>query len=142
MGTWQTSVVVPGERETVFAMFTDRENYKRLVGPVGGTLLQPGRDSRQGEGAIHRVGVGRVGIAEMITALEPGRSFSYRAVSKLPVRRYEGHVEFHDDPQGTRVDYTLDVEAAVPLPGPVMRAMVKGLAGGLARGATRQLRRA
>jgi ribosome-associated toxin RatA of RatAB toxin-antitoxin module len=141
MGKWQTSVVVPGSREAVFALFADRENYRRLVGPVGATLVQPGRDSRQGEGAVHKLGLGPIGISEKITSVDDGRSFTYRAVTPLPVRHYIGIVDFHDDPNGTRVDYTLDVEAAVPLPGPVMKLLVKGLAGGLARGATRELRR-
>lgn len=140
MGKWHTSVVVPGPRDAVFELFTDRENYRRLVPPVGATLVQAGGTSRQGAGAIHRLGVGPVGIREQITAFDPGHSFSYRAVSRLPVRHYIGVVEFHDDPAGTRVDYTLDVEAAVPLPGPVMRLMVRGLAGGLARGASKYLR--
>jgi uncharacterized protein YndB with AHSA1/START domain len=141
MGKWHTSVVIPGPREQVFALFTDRENYRKLVGPVGATLVQAGTASRQGEGAIHKLGIGPVGISEQISSVDPGRSFSYRAVTPLPVRHYIGVVVFHDDPAGTRVDYTLDVEAAVPLPGPVMQLLVKGLAGGLARGVTRELRR-
>jgi hypothetical protein len=141
MGRWQTSVVVPGDREAVFELFTDRENYRKLVGPVGAKLVSAGTAARQGIGAIHKLGVGPVGISEQIVALDPGRTFTYRAVSPLPVRHYVGIVDFHDDPQGTRVDYTLDVEAAIPLPGPVMTAIVKGLAAGLARGATRELRR-
>lgn len=140
MGTWRTSVVVPGPRDAVFELFTDRENYRKLVAPVGATLVTAGARSRQGEGAEHKLGVGPIGISEQITSFEPGRRFTYRAVSPLPVRHYIGIVEFHDDPMGTRVDYTLDIEAVVPLPGPVMRLMVKGLAGGLARGATRELR--
>ena len=141
MGKWQTSVVVPGSREQVFELFADRENYRRLVGPVGATLVQPGRDTRQGEGAVHKLGVGPIGISEKIVSVDAGHSFTYRAVTPLPVRHYIGIVDFHDDPKGTRVDYTLDVEAAVPLPGPVMKLLVKGLAGGLARGAARELRR-
>jgi len=141
MGTWQTSVVVPGPRERVFELFIDRENYRNLVGPVGATLVHAGAESRQGPGAIHRVGFGPLGICEQIVSVDPGRSFTYRAVSPLPVRHYIGIVDFHDDPKGTRVDYTLDVEAAVPLPGPIFTIMVRGLAGGLARGVTKELRR-
>jgi hypothetical protein len=141
MGTWRTSVVVDGARADVFDLFADREQYRTLVGPVGATLVRPGTGSRQGEGAIHKVGIGPVGISEQIVSVDEGRSFTYRAVTPLPVRHYIGIVEFHDDPGGTRVDYTLDVESVLPLPGPVMKALVKGLAGGLARGATRELRR-
>jgi uncharacterized protein YndB with AHSA1/START domain len=141
MGSWQATVLVPGPRERVFEMFTDRENYRRLVAPIGATLVRPGTDTRQGPGAIHRIGIGRLGISEQITALDPGRSFTYRAVARLPVRHYLGIVEFFDDPLGTRVEYTLDVDAALPLPGPVMKALVRGLAGGLARGARKQLAR-
>ncbi|SHG99257.1 Ribosome association toxin PasT (RatA) of the RatAB toxin-antitoxin module [Jatrophihabitans endophyticus] len=142
MGSWTTSVLVPGPREEVFALFADRENYRALVPPVGARLVRPGRDRRQGEGAVHRVGLGPLGLREQIVALEPGRSFTYRAVTPLPVRHYIGVVDFHDDPRGgTRVDYTLDVEAVVPVPGPLLAVVVAGLAGGLARGATRELRR-
>ena len=127
MGVRRTSVIVSGPREEVFAMFADRENYRQLVGPIGATLVSAGDDERQGPGAVHRVGVGRVGIREQITALEPGRSFSYRAVTPLPVRHWIGTVEFHDDPEGTRVEYTLDVDAVFPVPGPVIGLAVKGL---------------
>ncbi|MEO9139512.1 MAG: SRPBCC family protein [Jatrophihabitans sp.] len=141
MATQHVSVIVPGPREQVFELFADRENYRRLVGPVGGTLVKTGSVTRQGSGAIHRIGFGPIGICEQIISLEPGRSFTYRAVTPLPVRHYIGVVEFHDDPKGTRVDYTLDIEAVLPLPGPLVKVMVAGLAGGLARGATRELRR-
>ena len=53
-----------------------------------------------------------------------------------------GTVEFRTDPGGTRVDYTLDVEGVVPVPRAVLALVVRGMATGLARGATRQLRRA
>lgn len=141
MGKAQTSVVVPGPRDEVFELFADRENYRTLVGPIGGTLVKAGSSERQGEGAIHKVGFGPFGISEQIVSIVPGRSFTYRAVTPLPVRHYIGVVDFHDVAGGTRVDYTLDVEAVVPLPAPLLKIMVKGLAGGLARGATKQLRR-
>ncbi len=140
MGTWQATVIVPGDRERVFELFTDRENYRNLVGPIGATLTRTGRDSRQGVGAVHKVGVGPLGISEQIVSLVPGRSFTYRAVTPLPVRHYVGVVDFHDDPGGTRVDYTLDVDTVLPLPGPLMQVLVRALAGGLARGATKSLR--
>lgn len=141
MSKAKTSVVVPGPREEVFRLFADRENYGALVPPVGCTLLEPGTAERQGTGAVHKVGIGPVGMKERITALEPGRSFTYQAVSGLPVRHWIGTVEFHDDPKGTRVDYSLDVEARVPVPAAVLAVVVKGLAGGLARGASKQLRK-
>lgn len=141
MGTCRTTVFVPGPREAVFDLFTDREGYGRILAPIGARLTRPGTDSRQGPGAVHKVGVGPVGISEQITALEPGRRLEYRAVTPLPVRHYIGIVEFADDPRGTRVDYTLDVESPLPLPGPVLALLVRGLAVGLARGATRELRR-
>lgn len=141
MSKAKTSVVVPGPREEVFRLFADRENYGALVPPVGCTLVEPGTAERQGTGAVHKVGIGPVGMKERITALEPGRSFTYQAVSGLPVRHWIGTVEFHDDPKGTRVDYSLDVEARVPVPAAVLAVVVKGLAGGLARGASKQLRK-
>ncbi len=140
MGIWRTTVVVPGPREAVFRMFADRENYRHLVAPVAGTLVRAGSGERQGVGAVHRIGVGPVGIREQIVELEPGRRFTYRAVSRLPVRHWIGVVEFQDHPEGTQVDYTLDVEGYLPLPGPALTLAVRTLAGGLARGATRRLR--
>jgi uncharacterized protein YndB with AHSA1/START domain len=141
MGSATASVVVPGPRDQVFALFADRENYRALVGPVGATLVRAGVGARQGEGAIHRVGIGRVGVREQIVSVRPGRSFSYRMVTPAPVRHWIGTVEFHTDPSGTRVDYTLDVQAVVPVPRAVLSPVVRGMAAGLARGATRQLRR-
>lgn len=141
MAKASSSTIVKAPREQVFAVYADRENYGKLVAPIGGALLQPGTSERQGEGAVHRIGVGSVGLREQIVAIEPGRSFTYSMVSKSPFRRWLGTVEFHDDPQGTRVDYTLDVEARVPVPAAVVTVLVKGLAGPLARGAAKQLRK-
>lgn len=140
MGTWNISTVIAGPRDSVFALYADREGYRKLVGPVGATLVRPGRDSRQGLGAVHKLGVGPLGVSEEIVAFEDGEVFSYRAVSPLPVRHWIGSVTFHDTPGGTRVDYALDVEAAIPLPGLLMKGVVYGLAGALARGARRELR--
>lgn len=143
MARAQASELVPGARAEVFGIYTDRENYRRLVGPIGATLLRDGTDSRQGAGAVHRVGLGPLGVAEQIVDVEPGRSFTYRAVTRLPVRHYIGTVRFSDHPAGTRVDYELDVEPLLPTPGfsLVVKTMVVAMARGLARGATRELRR-
>ena len=136
MGQWTASVVVAAPRAKVFDLFADRENYGKLV-PVGVKLIEPGVESRQGIGAVHKLGVGPLGIREQIIALEYGRTISYQAISRMPVRHYIGLVEFSDVPGGTRVDYTLDVDSALPLPGIVFKAMAKTMAAGLGRGAER-----
>jgi hypothetical protein len=140
MGTWNMSTVIPGPRESVFALYANREGYRKLVGPIGATLVRPGSQSRQGLGAVHKLGLGPLGVSEEIIGFKDGEAFSYQAVSPLPVRHWIGRVTFHDSPQGTRVDYVLDVEARMPLPGLLMKGVVYGLAGALARGAKRELR--
>src|SRR4051812_20407405 len=125
MGQWTASVIVNAERTKVFDLFADRENYRKLV-PVGVRLIEPGAESRQGIGAVHKLGVGPLGIREQIVGLDYGRSITYRAISRMPVRHYIGNVVFTDVPGGTRIDYTLDVEAAMPLPGFVLKGMAKG----------------
>ncbi|GAB2477225.1 SRPBCC family protein [Jatrophihabitans fulvus] len=139
MARGTATVVVPGPRERVFALFADRENYGDLVAPVSCTLVRVGRTERQGVGAVHRIGVGPAGLREEIVALEPGRSFTYKAVTPLPVKHWIGTVEFHDHPKGTRVDYSLDIEGFVPLPAPVVKAAARGLAAGLARGVAKRV---
>jgi hypothetical protein len=139
MGQWSASITVKAPRAKVFDLFADRENYRKLV-PVGVKLIEPGTETRQGVGAIHRLGLGPLGIREQITSLEYGRRLTYRAVSPLPVRHYIGIVTFTDVPGGTRVDYTLDVEAAVPLPGIALKTMARTMAAGLGKGAERVIR--
>ncbi|MGW4535489.1 SRPBCC family protein [Nocardia sp. NPDC004340] len=116
--------VIEAPLPLVYEVFTDRERSGDYL-PLNTRLDRPGTTERQGVGAVHFLGFGRFGVREQITELVPGERMVYRVLSGLPVRSHVGTVEFRVDPAGTRVRYTMESVPALPIPGALVRALLR-----------------
>lgn len=131
--------VIAAPRPRVYEVFADRESSGDFL-PLSTRLITPGTEERQGVGAVHFLGFGKVGIREQITELVPDERIAYQVVGGLPVREHTGLIEFSDDPAGTKVVYTMDSDPKVPVPAVVLTAILNTLMGQMISGVKRAVK--
>ncbi|HNP58940.1 MAG TPA: SRPBCC family protein [Gordonia sp. (in: high G+C Gram-positive bacteria)] len=128
--------VIAAPRPRVYAVFADRESGGDFL-PLSTRLVSPGTDERQGVGAVHFLGLGKVGVREQITELVPDERIAYKVVGGIPVRSHTGLIEFSDDPAGTKVRYTMDSDPKLPVPAPILTKVLDTLMGQMIGGVKR-----
>jgi hypothetical protein len=90
------------------------------------TLVRPGASERNGVGAQRRLKPAPFlpSFVEEITAFEPERRLSYRAVSGIPFRNYAADVQLRAVGQGTEIAYSVGADNRIPA---VASALAHGL---------------
>ncbi len=123
--------------DAVFARFDTHEKLNRLFAPLQAERVRAGNHPSQpdGVGSVRRLGFGPVKpLAEEITAFEPGQRIEYRIVGNPLVRHHRGEMRFEPKNGGTEVQYTVELDFALPLVGGLLLAVLKkGLSDGLSR---------
>ncbi|MFA9471052.1 MAG: SRPBCC family protein [Deltaproteobacteria bacterium] len=121
MPTVRVEETVEVARDAVFAVLTDHEGYGRFPGVQKCELLRPGRDERNGLGALRRVHLGVPTVLdEEIVAYDAPRSFEYRVVRArpLPVKHTLGRIELEAlSANRTKVVWTSTFEIPLPIIG-------------------------
>ncbi len=98
------------------------------------TLESVGSPDRNGVGAVRRlVMVPGPPIRERVTAFEPGQRLAYEAISGVPARDYTGEIVLTPAGAGTRIDWTIAFDPAVPGAQLVLRAAISTVARVLAK---------
>jgi hypothetical protein len=108
----------------VFARLADHNQLGKVLGvPV--RRIHDGADDPNGVGSVRRIGMGPLAIEETVTALTPNRSIDYR-ISKggFPIRNHSGRVDFSGSERGSRVAWTIQFDAPVPLLGPAVKLVL------------------
>jgi uncharacterized protein YndB with AHSA1/START domain len=134
------TAVIPAPRSVVYGVFADRERYSEFL-PLPIKLVEEGSTERQGVGAVHHLGIGRIGVKERITELVPLKRISYEVASGVPFRRHVGEITFVDDVHATRVTYRMESTLSIPLPRPLLALALRGVIFVMLRGAGREARR-
>ncbi|MUM19356.1 SRPBCC family protein [Mycobacterium sp. CBMA271] len=140
MAKYAEETIFEAPRSTVYALFADREGYNEFL-PFTVKLVRPGTTERQGVGAVHRIGVGPVGVKEEITELVDGERIRYRIVAGLPVRSHVGTITLTDHPQGTTVHYSMESTPLIPAPDAAMVWVLRKSMASLLVGARREAAR-
>jgi uncharacterized protein YndB with AHSA1/START domain len=109
------TTVIRAPRAIVYDVFADKECYSNFL-PIQTKLVEQGAAARQGVGAVHQLGLGRLGVKERITEVVPLERIRYELIAFAPVRRHTGEITFADEGDGTRVTYRMDTIASVPVP--------------------------
>jgi hypothetical protein len=110
--------------------------------PIGSFRLErEGRDGGESPGAIRVFTTSGVRSREELVGFEPGRSFSYSALSGLPIRDHRADVTLAESDGGTAICWREDFRAKVPGTGWLyerfLRRFVQRCADGLAGRAAR-----
>jgi uncharacterized protein YndB with AHSA1/START domain len=133
---------VAASPETVFDVLTDHRRYAEITPLRKAELEREGEPAPDGVGAIRRLSAVGPPLREEVLAYEPGRRFSYKLLSGLPVRDHVGTVELTPSGDGTRVVYAVRTTPTVPLVGGAVLAGVKvgikQLLGGVAKESERR----
>lgn len=140
MPSYTAEEIIDAPREVVYGLFADRENSGDFL-PVHVRLVSPGDAERQGVGAVHFLGVGRVGVKEQITGLIAGERIEYRLIAGAPVKNHTGTIVFSDAGDGTRVVYTMDSTPSLPVPAGLLRLGLRGLIGSMISGVRKEATR-
>jgi uncharacterized protein YndB with AHSA1/START domain len=137
--TYEREVAAPPE--VVFDVLTDHRRYTDITPLRKAELEREGEPAPNGVGAIRRLTAVGPPMREEVLAYEPGKRFSYKLLSGLPVRDHVGTVELTPSGNGTRVVYAVRTTPTLPLlGGPFLVGMkfaIKQLLGGVAKKAER-----
>ncbi len=121
MPTVRVEQAVDVARDALFAVLTDHEGYGRFRGVKKCELIRPGRDERNGLGAVRRVYLaGPTVLDEEIVAYDAANSYEYRIIRArpIPVKHTLGRVAFEAlGANRTNVVWTSTFEIPIPLVG-------------------------
>ena len=138
--TYERRVAAPPE--VVFDVLTDHRRYAEITPLRSAELEREGEPAPNGVGAIRVLTAVGPPLREEVIAYEPGRRFSYKLLSGLPVRDHVGTVELTPAGDGTEVVYAVRTMPTVPLAGAAVVAAVKigvgQLLGGVAKESERR----
>ncbi len=125
--------------ERVYAFLSEHENLGPLLG-ARITRVRDGDTSRNGAGSARRLKVGPLpSFVETVNAAVPDERIEYRITGGVtPVRDHRGELLFASTPAGSRVTWTIELGAVVPLLDRVLAAALRrNVQRGLAQVATR-----
>ncbi len=138
--TYTREVAAPPE--IVFEVLTDHRRYAEITNLRKATLEREGEPAPNGVGAIRRLTAVGPPLREEVLAYEPGKRFSYKLLSGLPVRDHVGTVELTANGSATTVVYAVRTTPTLPLVGgaviAVLKIGVQQLFGGVAKESERR----
>ena len=121
--TYERQIAAPPD--TVFEVLTDHRRYPQITSLRKAVLEREGEPAPNGVGAIRVLTAVGPPMREEVLAYEPGKRFSYKLLSGLPVRDHVGTVELTAAGSGTRVVYAVRTTPTVPLVGDAVIAVLK-----------------
>jgi len=111
--------VVNKDIQTVFEAIADHENYSLFPSIDLSVLLEEGREERNGEGAVRRIGSGAFKVLERVTHFERPTRMDYRIEqsSPLPLRHDKGEIRLMEEGDVTRVVWVSEGHITIPVLG-------------------------
>ena len=123
----------PQPLSAVFAYLSNHDNLGSVFGaPV--KRIKAGSDPSEpnGVGSVRRLETAVISIEETVTAFEKDRLIEYRITKGGFMKHHLGTMRFSASGSGTRLDYTIEIESAIPLfTGPLAKALDSGIRRGL-----------
>jgi uncharacterized protein YndB with AHSA1/START domain len=121
-----STTVVPVPIAKVWDIVADHEGIAKWGPGLTAEVVRAGDTERNGVGAVRRLKPKgpAPAIVEEITGFEAGSRLTYRAVSGVPFKNYNGEVALTKVAGGTRIDWTLNADQRVPV---VEGVALKGL---------------
>jgi hypothetical protein len=108
--------------EDVFDAIADHENYERYPGIDSSTLLEPGRNEKNGEGALRLLVSGGVTFKERITCYERPSKMSYHCeeVKPISIHHERGDIILEPVDGKTKVTWISEARLGIPIIGSLL----------------------
>lgn len=109
----------------LFEALADHNNLGKVFGaPV--RRIRDGQDSPNGVGSVRKIGAGPLVIEETVTGLSENESIDYRITrGGFPLKNHRGHLQFAQAPGGSKVEWTIEFDSALPLAGSIVGFALK-----------------
>ena len=133
----EESIESTASAQTLWDVLTTHEGMPQWFGPVRKVVLDPpGRDERNGPGAIRHIhAVGPAVVAEVVE-WEPPNRYVYKLLSGAPIRNHRGQVTVEETPRGSKATWRIEFEAVLPLSGFILEPLMTRVARMLLAGAS------
>lgn len=118
----------------LFARLSDHNQLSSVLGaPV--RRIRDGKAETNGVGSVRQIGPALLGLEETVTASVPNQSIEYRITrGGFPLKNHLGQLAFSETAKGSRVEWTIEFDSALPLVGGLIRfALNQGIGRGLRR---------
>ncbi|MGQ0529648.1 MAG: SRPBCC family protein [Panacagrimonas sp.] len=118
----------------LFARLSDHNQLSSVLGaPV--RRIRDGKTETNGVGSVRQIGPALLGLEETVTASVPNQSIEYRITrGGFPLKNHLGQLAFSETAKGSRVEWTIEFDSALPLVGGLIRfTLNQGIGRGLRR---------
>ena len=122
--------------ERVYAILADGPNWPRWAGPLigRGEWEREGSPTKEGVGAIRKIGRAPLFAREEIVVHDPPRHHAYTILSGQPVRNYRADVRLTDNERGgTLITWTAEFDPTIPGTGALLELWFRRIIGATAR---------
>ena len=124
-------------RLTVPQLFARLADHNQLSSVLGAPVrrIRDGQTEVNGVGSVRQIGPALLGLEETVTASVPNQSIEYRITrGGFPLKNHLGQLAFSETAKGSRVEWNIEFDSALPLAGPLLKfALGKVIGGGLRR---------
>ena len=115
----EREISAPPER--VFEVIADHRGWARWSGAKEVVLRNEGDPAPNGLGAIRVMRGGGLAIEEEVTGFDPPKRMEYRISGGLPIRDHRAEMRLEPCAAGTRLVWTAEFSARIPLSGALLR---------------------
>ncbi|MEW6443541.1 MAG: SRPBCC family protein [bacterium] len=141
METIHVNIHIRAPAEKVWSLFSDHQGYTFIRRVSEARLLEPGREERNGLGAVRRIRILGVTFLEDIVGFDPPRRLEYRVREcTLPIRHEIGRLDFASRGDGTDINWVSRFEVPVPIVGPIFAAACRRVFSRVFQGALEEAR--
>ncbi len=124
--------------QRMWDVLTDHESMPRWFPAVKRvTLDPPGREDRNGLGAIRHVKAVGPTIVEEVVEWDAPHHYAYVLLRGAPIRDHKGEVSVVETPGGARATWRIRFRPLIPLTGLILRPVMNRVARDLLRGAAK-----
>ena len=132
----EESVETRASVEAMWRALTTHEDMPKWFGPVRRVVLDPpGRDERNGLGAIRHIHALGPAVVEEVVEWDPPHRYVYKLLRGAPIRKHRGEVRVEETPRGARASWRIEFAPVIPLSGLVLRPVMVRIARSLLEGA-------
>jgi uncharacterized protein YndB with AHSA1/START domain len=121
----QHEFAAPPQR--VYEHLAEHESLATVFAPARVVRVRDGDSDRNGVGSVRRLSsAGLLPFEETVTGAVPGELIEYRITKGTPLRHHLGVMRLAPNASGgTRLDYTIELDAGVPGLAPAVAAVLR-----------------